>query len=132
MTFAPRYSLAGFVVTATLLSLASWASAEPHRRPPTARWKQIEHNQRHEHGPGVDAGPHDRYDAPITTLSDGSVLVTHGYYFGKDENDEGGNQARWLNDTWIHKAAIGGRWEKCEIVDDHKPSSRWAINMSCV
>jgi hypothetical protein len=60
-------------------------------------------------------GPHARYASAAATLEDGSIVVTHGYYYK--------NGQHWMDDTWMFKNGSG--WELLRMLPDSpRPSPR--------
>lgn len=90
-----RYRGSLIVAWATLFAAAALAA-------PGVRWTKIAKEQLEEGGPGLQGGPPSRYATPIAALPNGSLVVSHGYYYGAESGSTGNLGAQWLDDTWMH------------------------------
>ena len=87
-------------------------------------WEQLAKDQLDDGGPGRGAGPASRYASPLASLPNGSLVTTHGYYYGMQEDGGGDHGARWLDDTWMH---TGQEWVQLSIGKGrYVPSPRYA------
>lgn len=91
-----------FLAAFALFWAASSASGEIK-----VEWQQLAKDQLEAGGPGRGAGPASRYASPLASLPNGSLITTHGYYYGMQEDGGGEHGARWLDDTWMH---TGQEW----------------------